>query len=173
MKFGIITHFNPLKPSHDQNFDFWATVCKRVRPMLSDHCPVLSPCPVCLSVTFVGALWPSGWMDQDETWHGVKPLPRPHCVRWGPSFPPPPQKGDTNPQFLADVCCGQTAGWIKMPLGMEVGLGPGQIVRWGPSPPKEHSPQFSAHVCCGQGAAWIQMPLGMEVELSPAHIVLG
>ena len=25
----------------------WATVCKTVRPMLSDHCPVLS-CPVCL-----------------------------------------------------------------------------------------------------------------------------
>jgi len=22
------------------------------------------------------------------------------------------------------VCCGQTAGWIKMPLGMEVGLVP-------------------------------------------------
>jgi len=34
---------------------FWATVCKTVRPMLSDRCPV---CPVlsclsCLSVTFV------------------------------------------------------------------------------------------------------------------------
>ena len=26
------------------------------------------------------------------------------------------------------VCCGQTVGWIKMPLGMEVGLGPGDIV---------------------------------------------
>jgi len=29
------------------------------------------------------------------------------------------------PQFSAHVCCGQAAGWIKMPLGMEVGLGPG------------------------------------------------
>jgi len=29
---------------------FWATVCKTVRPMLSDRCPV---CPVCLSVTLV------------------------------------------------------------------------------------------------------------------------
>jgi len=28
---------------------FWATVCKKVRPMLSDRCPVLS-CPSCLSV---------------------------------------------------------------------------------------------------------------------------
>jgi len=26
------------------------------------------------------------------------------------------------------VYCGQTVGWIKMPLGMEVGLGPGDIV---------------------------------------------
>ena len=24
--------------------------------------------------------------------------------------------------------CGQTVGWIKMPLGTEVGLGPGDIV---------------------------------------------
>jgi len=30
------------------------------------------------------------------------------------------------------VYCGQTAGWIKVPLGMEVGLGPGDIVRWEP-----------------------------------------
>jgi len=26
------------------------------------------------------------------------------------------------------VYCGQTVGWIKMKLGMEVGLAPGQIV---------------------------------------------
>ena len=61
---------------------FWATVCKMVRPMLSDRC--LSVCPVlsvCLSVTFV------------------------HC--------------------------GQTAGRIKMKLGMQVGLGPGHIVLGG------------------------------------------
>jgi len=35
------------------------------------------------------------------------------------------------------VSCGQTAGWIKMLLGMEVGLGPGHIVLDGdPAPPK-------------------------------------
>jgi len=39
----------------------------------------------------------------------------------------PPQKGHS-PRFLAHVCCGQTAGRIKMALGTEVGLGPGQIV---------------------------------------------
>ena len=34
------------------------------------------------------------------------------------------------------VYCGQTVGWIKMSLGMEVGLGPGDIVLDGdPAPP--------------------------------------
>jgi len=32
------------------------------------------------------------------------------------------------PQFSAHVCCGQTAGWIRMPLGTMVDLGPGNIV---------------------------------------------
>jgi len=64
----------------------------------------------------------------------------PHRVRWGPSSPPP--KG-RSPQFSAHVCCAQTAGWIKMPLGTEVGLGPGDIVLDGDSahpPPKGYSP---------------------------------
>ena len=35
------------------------------------------------------------------------------------------------------VYCGQTAGWSKMPLGTEVGLGPGHIVlHWDPAPPE-------------------------------------
>jgi len=42
----------------------------------------------CLSVCDVGALWPNGYMDQDETWHGCRPRPRPHCVTCGPRFPP-------------------------------------------------------------------------------------
>jgi len=32
------------------------------------------------------------------------------------------------PQFSARVSCGQTAGYIKMALGMEVGLSPGDFV---------------------------------------------
>jgi len=39
----------------------------------------------------------------------------------------------TAPNFRPHVHCGrQTAGWIKMPPGMEVGL----CVIWGPSTPK-------------------------------------
>ena len=39
------------------------------------------------------------------------------------------------PTNFANVCCGQTAGWIKMSLGTEVGLDPYHIARWGTSPP--------------------------------------
>ena len=39
------------------------------------------------------------------------------------------QKGGGAPlPSLRPMTCGQMAGWIKMALGMEVGLGPGQIV---------------------------------------------
>ena len=41
----------------------------------------------------------------------------------------PQKKGHTHPtQFLAHVYCDQTAGWIKMPLGKKVNLGPGDVV---------------------------------------------
>jgi len=60
-----------------------------------------------------------------------------------------------------------------MPLGTEVGLGPGDIVLdIDPAPPKGHSPQFSAHVCCAKTAREIKMPLGREVGLCPGDIVL-
>jgi len=94
---------------------------------------------VVLTLCDVSVLWPDGWMDQDESWHGGKPRPPPHCVRWGPSCPP--QKRSTGrgaqPQFSAHVRCGQTAGWIEMPVGTEVGLGPGDtVLDWDPAPPK-------------------------------------
>jgi len=40
--------------------------------------------------------------------------------------------------FGVTVYCGQTVGWIKMPLGTEVGLGPGDIVlEWDLAPTSE------------------------------------
>ena len=55
------------------------------------------------------------------------------------------------------VYCGQTVGWIKMPLGMEVGLSPGDVVLDGNPPPPHRkgysSPHFLSHVCCGQTVA--------------------
>jgi len=44
-----------------------------------------------------------------------------------PEDPASPQKGGVA-HFSAHVYCGKTAGWIKMALGMQVGLGPGHIV---------------------------------------------
>jgi len=69
--------------------------------------------------------------------------------------PVAPEERDSPTQFLADVYCGQMAGWIKMPLGTEVNLGPGHIVLDGDpaSPQKGHSSPllFLAHVYCGHG----------------------
>jgi len=73
--------------------DFWSTVCKTVRSMLSDRC--LSVLTVCLSVTL--------------------------------------------------VYCSQTVGWIKMKLGVQVGLGPGHIVvdrDAAPPPQRGRAPNF-------------------------------
>ena len=69
-----------------------------------------------------------------------------------------------------------------MPLGVEVGLGPGDFVLDGddgdpaPASPKKGGgapPQKkSAHVYCGQTTGWIKMVLGMEVGLSRGDFVL-
>jgi len=56
------------------------------------------------------------------------------------------------------------AGWIKMPLGREVGLGPRDIVLDGDPPPspqkgdRAHA-QFSAHVYCGQTAGCMALEM--------------
>ena len=93
--------------------------------------------------------------------------------------PAPPQKGaEPPPQFSTHFYCGQRAGCIKMPLGMDVGLSPGDFVLDRdprPNPPsqkKGRSPKFSAHIYCGQTAGWIKMPLGTKVGLSPGDSVL-
>jgi len=75
--------------------------------------------------------------------------------------PSTPKKGGTAVSTFRSMYCGQTDGWIKTPLGTEVGLGTGHIVLdWDPAlPTNGHSPHFSAHVYCGQTAGWIKMPV--------------
>ena len=72
--------------------------------------PMFGPC----------LLWPNGWMDQDGTWHrGMGLGPGYIVLDWDPA--PLPKKGaEPPPQFSAHFYCGQTAGCIKMALGMEV-----------------------------------------------------
>jgi len=69
---------------------------------------------------------------------------------------------------------GQTVGWIKARLGVQVDLCPGHIVLdWNPAPlPQRGTLQFSAYIRCSQMAGWIKMPLGMEVGLGPGDFVL-
>jgi len=86
---------------------------------------------------------------------------------------PSPKMGQ-NPKFSAHVYCHQTAGCIKMPLGMEVGLSPGDFVLDGdPGSPslKGYSPQFLANVRCGQATGWTKMALGVEIGLGPGGFV--
>ena len=68
------------------------------------------------------------------------------------------------------------AGWNKIPLGMEVGIGLGDFVFDGDpatTEKKAHTPHpILAHVYCGQTAGWMNTPLGTEVDLGPVHIVL-
>ena len=61
-----------------------------------------------------------------------------------------------------------------MPLGVEVGLGPGHIWLDGdaaPPPPNAAHPQLLACVCSGLTAGWIKMPLGTEIGLSLGDVV--
>jgi len=66
-----------------------------------------------------------------------------------------------------------------MPLGMEIGLGPGDFVLdgnrtplpqkgCGAPPPKKNS----AHVYCDKTAGWIKLVLGTEIGLNPGDFVL-
>ena len=114
---------------------------------------------------------PSGWMDQDATWHEGRSQPRRLSVRWGPS--PLPQKGRSTPIF------GPRLLWPNGCMDQDVTLNGGRptrhCVRCGPGYPQKghtHPTQFLAHVYCGQMAGWMETPLGTEVYLGSAHTVL-
>jgi len=65
-------------------------------------------------------------------------------------------------------------GWIKMKLGMEVGLGSTTLCSMGthlPSPKRGTAPNFG-RCMLWQTAGWIKMPLATEIGLGPGNIVL-
>jgi len=76
-----------------------------------------------------------------------------------PHFPKRRRGPGRSPRFSAHVYYGQTDGWIKMALGMEVGFGPVHIVVDGVTAPS-------------QTAGCIEMSLGMELGLSPGDFAL-
>ena len=59
-----------------------------------------------------------------ETEVGLGPV---HILLDGDPATPPQNRGQS-PQFSANVYCGQTAEWIKMPLSIYVGLCPGDTL---------------------------------------------
>jgi len=59
-----------------------------------------------------------------------------------------------------------------MPLGMEVGLGPGDCVLWGTSSPQKKGTPTLGPCLLWPNGAWIKMPLGMKVNLGPGDVVL-
>jgi len=95
-------------------------------------------------------------MNQDATWYG--PGPSDIVLIDGDSALPPQKRG------------GKTAGWIKMALDMEVGLGSGHIVLDGtqlPSPEKGAQPLPIFGPCLlwldGSNATWYRgRPVGCK-----------
>ena len=108
-------------------------------------------------------LWPNGCMDQDATWYGGRPRPTQHCVRCGPNYPQKKRAHPPHP-ILAHDYCDQMAGWMKMPLGTEVDLGPGHIALDGvPAPTKgaqQPPPPFF-----GPCLLWPRSPISAAAEL--------
>jgi len=98
----------------------------------------LAPSPKNAQPPIFGAclLLPNGCMDQDATWYGDGPRPRRLCLM--ASHPLPKKGAEHALQFSAHFYCGQTTVCIKMSLGMEVGLSPGDFVLDGdPAPPQK------------------------------------
>ena len=104
-------------------------------------------------------------MDQDVTWYGARPRPRRLCVRRGPRCPSP--KGHSPHPIFGSYLLRPNGCVDQDATGMELGLGPGDVVL-----DADPAPKFSAHVYCGQTAGWIKMVLGMDVGLSPGDFVL-
>jgi len=76
---------------------------------------------------------------------------------------------DRAPQFLAHVYCGQTAGWMKTPLGTETDLGTGHIVLDGDpaAPQKGHSSPSLFDPCL----LWPRSPISATAEFLFLHVV--
>jgi len=127
---------------------------KRAQPR-----PIFGPC----------LLWPNGCMDQGATWYRGRRRSRRYCVRQTPNSPPTKKEngGRAAPTFRP-IYCGQTAEWIKMPLGTEVGRG----IQLPPPTKKGHSnPHFGPCQLWPKG--WMdQDVIGTKVGLGPGHIVL-
>jgi len=67
----------------------------------------------------------------------------------------PQKKGHSPTHFLSHVYCGQTAGWMKMPLGMEVNLSPGDVVLDGVAAPHKRGTAPVFGLCLLLPNCWV------------------
>ena len=80
--------------------------------------PIFGPC----------LLWPNGWMVAAGTFLlGIVVGLSPGAFVLDGDPAPPTKGGGAPSQFSAHFYCVQTAGCIKMPFGMDVGLSPGTL----------------------------------------------
>ena len=126
-----------------------------LRPKKRTSPPLFGPC----------LLWPNGSMNQEATWYGGRPRPRPHCVRLDPA--PPPNKKATAAHIFGP-CLLWPNGWMNQDATWYGGRPRPRrhCVSWAPSSPSRKrycGPHFLPRVYCGQTARWIEIPLGTEV----------
>ena len=112
----------------------------------------------------VAAKWPQG---SRSAWHGGRTRPSPDDFVLDGDMAPSPKGGTAPfPQFSAYLYCGQTAGYIKMPLGMEVASAQGTLCSVGtqlPLPKRGAEPPiFSPCLLWPKGC--------MDQDLSLIHI---
>ena len=69
----------------------------------------------------------------------------------------------TTIQFLAQVYCSQTAGWVKTPLSTEVDLGPGHILLDAIPALRETGTAAPHHF--GPCLLWARSPISATAEL--------
>ena len=103
-----------------RKFGFWATVCKTVRPMQSDRLNLVVNNDWLIVTVLQAILHAKYDLQKFGFWATVCKTVRP--MQSDRLYPVCPVLS------VKLVYCGQTVGWIKMPLGMEVCLGPGHIV---------------------------------------------
>ena len=113
----------------------------------------------------------NGWMDQDATRYGGRPLPIQYCVRWRSSSRH--GKGHRSPPtFWPMSIVAKRLDGTRIPLGTKVGLSPGNIMLdKDPAPPQREAqqppPHFLAHF------ALARSPISATAELlfpfSPLH----
>jgi len=146
---------------------FWVTICKTVRPLLSDRCLSV------LSVTFMHG---GQMVGRIKIKLGTQVGLGPGHIMLDRDPAPPPTKGHCPPIFgpyllWPNSCMDQEVTWYgAKPRPRRL------YVRWGPSPlhqkGAEPPPKFPAHFYCGQTARCIKMPHGMDCRPQPRGLNL-